>query len=149
MEGARRQELLGALDRARSQRERGAGATPSPGPRNGTEWVPSPALPPGTLDRDKVRATVREAVPLLFDCYQRELDEKPDFAGRLELVFTVAGEPDVGGLVEDVALESPNGMTERPAFAECVRETMLSLEFEPPEAGGKVVIRYPFEFSHD
>ncbi|MCP4449293.1 MAG: hypothetical protein GY811_28765 [Myxococcales bacterium] len=30
-------------------------------------------------------------------------------------------------------------------FSESIQETMYALEFEPPQGGGRVVVRYPFE----
>jgi hypothetical protein len=100
----------------------------------------------GTLDKEYIRSVVRDALPLLRECYELALASNPTLAGRLQVEFTIAGEPDVGGLVES-AETSKEGIGANEEMSECVRETMMSLEFPAPEGGGRVEVRYPFVFS--
>ena len=65
-----------------------------------------------------------------------------DTAGR----FTIDGEPEVGGIVS--ASEVTGGsLAEQQEMVTCVRETLFTAKFDPPEAGGTIVVEYPFAFS--
>ncbi|MEZ4365730.1 MAG: hypothetical protein R2939_05520 [Kofleriaceae bacterium] len=75
-------------------------------PAPGAEAVAQPAaaaptLPPaaGTLDRDTIRDAVKEMVPLITECYEAALEQRPDLKGSLVVEFTIEGEPDIGGVV--------------------------------------------------
>jgi hypothetical protein len=143
---ADRQRLLRAIAAARRAREaaQSEAATPDEPP------AAPPRLPardddPG-LDPEYIRDAVRDALPLIKECYEMALETAPDLSGRLVVEFTISGEAEVGGLVEraQVAGDSPIGLN--PLMAECVGQTVLSLEFPAPRGGGVVEVRYPFVF---
>ncbi len=100
---------------------------------------------PGTLPRDYIQERVREIVPLVRECYELGLEEEPSLAGRMVARFTIVGDPDIGGIVEEVTLGEESDL-ESPVVEECVRETMYTLELAAPEEGGRVVVNYPFQF---
>ncbi len=60
------------------------------------------------------------------------------------LRFTIAGDPDVGGIV--VASEVANEKTTivDPATRECIQESIYAARFPPPSGGGVIVVEYPF-----
>jgi hypothetical protein len=100
-------------------------------------------------DREVIQAVVREAIPLVADCYDRHLAAHPGRAGMVRVSFAITGEPGVAGLVEDAAIlpeDAKEGLGADPEFSECLRETLLSLEFPPPDGGGTVRVTYPFRF---
>jgi len=140
--------LARAIAEARVRRERtekerhdGAGDSPVGG---STEQPEEP--PRGKLSKEYIRGTVREAIPLIKECYHLALEENPELSGRLDVNFTISGEPDVGGLVEESDVVAEEGLAYNETLEDCVRETVYTLEFPPPEGGGVVKVRYPLRF---
>lgn len=144
-----RERLLRAIEAARSKREgreRGTGS-----PSNGSGLQPTgsaPELPAAQLDAKYIRSVVRGALPLLRECFTLARDSAPDAEGKVVVEFTIVGEKDIGGLVESATIISDNALSKNKAMAECVTETMMSLEYAAPEDGGKVMVKYPFVFRH-
>ncbi|HZJ70665.1 MAG TPA: AgmX/PglI C-terminal domain-containing protein, partial [Planctomycetota bacterium] len=152
-------EQRAALERAiqEARIRRAAGGVPReapPPPRSiGKRKIPaagqaSAGGDDGDLDKEYIRSVVHDAQPLLRECYELALDEDPTLSGKLTVEFTITGEPDVGGLVEE-ATTSKEGIGANQTLAECVAETMLSLQFPAPANGGVVQVRYPFLFATD
>lgn len=107
----------------------------------------APETPPrGRLSREYIQDAVRDTVPLIRECYEMALEENETLNGQLRARFTIAGEEDVGGYVESAEVEADDELANED-FLECVRETVMSIEFEPPEGGGVVEVTYPFNFA--
>lgn len=104
--------------------------------------------PHGRLDPQYIRDAVRAVTPLLAECYELARAEDPTLEGRLIVEFTIGGDPEVGGVVEQSAVAEDSALR-HPIMDECVRETMYTIELPPPEEGGRVDVRYPFVFSPD
>jgi len=144
-----RTALRTAIDRARQARAARSASSASAGaPR------PAPKLEPadsaGSMDKEYIRDRVREILPLLKECYTLALDDTPDLAGKLVVTFTIDGDPDVGGLIDGVGFDDDaSTMPVDANMRECMRETMLSIEIEPPPGGGSVEVHYPFVFRND
>jgi hypothetical protein len=142
-----RQRILQALEQARAAREgRPAGAAPTPAaaPRGA---APGPdGGGGGTLDKEYIRASIRELVPLVKECYENALLERPDLGGKLTVEFSIAGEPAIGGVVAESRIVGTDAGTLHAGLEECVRETMYGLKLEAPAGGGIVKVRYPFVF---
>jgi hypothetical protein len=144
-ERSRWQALRTAIERARAERVR--------------EWTKSRSSAPGgassdadaigTLPADYIRAQMQAIRPLIIECYEETLRTEPGLAGRLVVEFDIAGEPDVGGIVEDSRIDESSDLARSAALSECVRETIYSLELRAPEGGGRVQVRYPFVFRPD
>lgn len=142
-----RAALSRAIERARERRA--ASAAPSSAEAPPPE-APTLARPPvGVLDKDYIQERVRDVLPLLAECYTMALEDTPDLAGRVMTEFVISGEPDVGGLVEESTISDEGTTIAHPGMRECMRETLYSIEFEPPPNGGKVLVRYPFLFAPD
>ena len=121
----------------------------APATSSGATTVP-PALPPApTIEKEFIRASVRELIPLLVECYEQGLARDPKLAGSIIVDFTIEGEPGVGGVVGESAIDAAGSTLTDPAVRECVQETMFAIEIEPPADGGVVTVRYPFEFRSD
>lgn len=133
---AMRQQLLAQISAARSRR--GESSTAPAG---------SPDAPK-ELTKDYIRDQVRALIPLLTECYTNALADDPKLAGKMVVSFTIGGEPEVGGLVEESEIDPVNSTITNAGMIECVRETMYGAEFIAPSEGGRVVVHYPFEFSN-
>lgn len=141
-----RKELLRLVHRAREQREQGAAPMAAPGASGrGAELAPAT----GSLDKEYIRSTIKEAIPLVKECYELALREHPDLGGLLKVRFTIGAEPEVGGLVEQVEIDGQDPAALDPGLRECMEQTIYSLEFPPPEGGGRVNVTYPFRFAAD
>jgi len=140
---AAHRELLARVRAAQARRLSGAAGGAA---ATGSPATPSPALPGGDLDKDYVRESVREIIPLIEECYTLALERVPDLAGRVAVTFTIEGEPEVGGVIGSSQIEEKETTMADPAFLECVQETMYAVEIDPPSDGGVVTVTYPFEF---
>jgi hypothetical protein len=149
-------EARRARDAMRAQiletlRKRGEPIRPDPPPRK-AEARPPPkdeAQPThGKYDPEYIRATFREDMfPLLKSCYEGALKRKPDLAGKLVLGFTIVGDHDVGGVIEDADVEDDSTLKDD-EMETCVRESLMTLTFDkPPSGGGYVTVRYPIAFA--
>jgi RNA polymerase sigma factor (sigma-70 family) len=106
--------------------------------------VPVPA--PGTpLSKSTLRYAIVQMRPLLAECYNAALDRLPHEPSTLEVELRLSGEPDLGTLVEDVALNG--AIAQNAELAECVRETLFALELPPMTEGGTWAVHYPFAVS--
>jgi hypothetical protein len=142
-----REALVRAIAEARRRREDAAGAARlAGGSAPAGEHETGDEAPHGRLSKEYIRSVVHEATPLIRECYEMALEEDRDLAGTLRARFSIAGEADVGGLVETVDVEADDGLAVSATLVECMRETVYSLQFDPPEGGGRVDVTYPFIF---
>ncbi|MCA9688707.1 MAG: AgmX/PglI C-terminal domain-containing protein [Myxococcales bacterium] len=102
-----------------------------------------------TLDKDYIQARIREdLLPLATECYESALEQDEAIAGRMVMKFAIVGDEEIGGLVDNVELAEDNEIKHE-GLVECMRESMLSVTFDPPQGGGQVQVTYPFVFSTD
>jgi hypothetical protein len=103
----------------------------------------------GTLDKDYIQARIAEdLVPIAKECYESALEDDPKLAGKIVMQFGIAGDDEVGGVVDEASVDPSSTLT-HPALGECMRESMMSLSFPAPQGGGRVAVTYPFVFSPD
>jgi hypothetical protein len=103
----------------------------------------------GTLDKAYIQKRIREDfVPLAKECYAAALERDAKLGGKLVFSFVIVGDEDVGGVVESAELDPTSTLVEK-ELVYCLRESLLSLSFEPPKEGGMVTVTYPFVFSPD
>jgi hypothetical protein len=81
-------------------------------------------------------------------CYESALAREPALRGRVVVDFMIVGDAKVGGIVDqaEINLRSDIGDEE---LRSCIRESMLSMVFAPPDNNGWVTVTYPFVFSPD
>ena len=60
--------------------------------------------------------------------------------------ISIVGDEDIGGVVDEVALGEDSEI-KHPELLECLRESMYSVTFEPPEGYGTVRVTYPIVFA--
>ena len=137
---AARAEILRQVRAVHARRGAPAAAPSSSG------TTPAPALPPATIEKEYIRASVRELIPLIVECYEHGLARDPTLGGSIVVDFPIEGEPGVGGVVGESAIDAQASTLTDPEVRECVQETMFGIEIEPPAGGGVVSVRYPFEF---
>jgi hypothetical protein len=103
-----------------------------------------------TLDRNYVREAIRkQLVPVAEDCYNTVLTKHDAKAGgELIMKFTIIGVDEVGGVVEEAAIDEASTF-DNEFMRECMRESVMTVTFPPPPDGGRVEVRYPFTFSAD
>ncbi len=132
----RRKQLLLAIRAAKNRRE----LEHSEARDNGT--------PETGLSGDYIKEIVAEAIPEVKACYEQSLKETPDLEGKLIINFTISGEPDIAGLVDELEVtdESDEVIASNATMSDCMADTILSLEFDPPKHGGTVEVSYPFAF---
>ncbi len=118
-----------------------AGATDAAGAADA-----APAL--GHYEPAYIREVFREGMfPLMSQCYDNALAQHPKLAGKMVLSFTIVGDPEVGGVVDEADF-APESDIKDAELETCVRESLLTLTFDkPPSGGGYVAVKYPVEFA--
>ena len=100
--------------------------------------------PPFGVDRDGIRAAIRDAVPAIRECYDSwvRLDNK--LQGRLSVRFTITRTDDgAEGRVTEASLQ--DSQLGQPFMEGCVLNVFQGLRFQaPPE--GRTEVRYPLMF---
>ena len=88
-----------------------------------------------------------QAAPLVEDCYKKMLT-RVDGGGNVTVSLTVVGTKGTGGVVEDAQLSGLDAGTFDNAFSECVRQSLMAIQLEPPPAGASsVTISRPLSLS--
>ncbi len=85
----------------------------------------------------------------LGECYDIAKEQEPDLAGTVGLQFTLRGEPEVGGLVEDIKFVAEHSSIVNPPMRECMRESLYALELDPPDEGITVERLLTLRFSDE
>lgn len=134
-----RQELLEIIERARNLRLEGSGGAATGTSASGEEAT-------GRLDGKYIQSAIKDAIPLVKECYQLALHDTPDLSGKVIVEFSIVAEAGAGGIVESVDILSESGIGKDQTLTECLSQTVLSLQFPEPEDGGKVEVRYPMIF---
>ncbi len=93
-----------------------------------------------------IKASIKEVVPLIKECYENALRKDPKIGGKMVVTFEIVGDADLGGLVSTSAIDPKRSNITAPGLRECVRETIYALELPRPESGGKTRVSYPFRF---
>lgn len=134
-----RDRLATALAAARTARRRGAPTYEAP-----------PSEPLSLRDRtgdDSAWESRQVDVlsQLLGECYDLARVDDPDLAGSVVLLFEVSGEPDIGGLVDDVRFDETGTTIASSTLRECVQESLYALELDPPPEGVSVARQLSLE----
>jgi len=109
-------------------------------PAHAAEVPASPATVANPYcEPDDVKARVERATPQVVGCYERDVDVRRTFAGRLVVTFRIKE----GGRVARVKV--PSAVQGDAAFRECLAHSLQSVRFAAP-VGGECDIRFPFQF---
>jgi hypothetical protein len=105
--------------------------------------------PSHNLSREYLQTRIREDFyPLAMACYQNALAVNPALRGQIVVDFMIVGDSKVGGIVDQAKINDRTDIADA-EFTECMRESMLSMVFAPPDKNGWVTVTYPFQFSPD
>jgi hypothetical protein len=110
--------------------------------------IPAGASGPShNLSREYLQARIREDFyPLALACYESALAAQPKLAGKIVVDFMIVGDAKVGGIVDQAKINDRTDIDDA-KMTGCIRESMLSMVFAPPENDGWVSVTYPFEFA--
>ena len=147
---ARRDQMLKKLQAALTRRGLPEGSEASHADKKAEADAKLPAgSPAGTLAPAYIQQRVKEdLVPLARECYESALEDDAALAGRLVMRFAIAGDEDIGGVVDEVELAEDSDI-KHPGLLECMRESMYTVTFDPPEGYGRVSVTYPFVFAQE
>jgi hypothetical protein len=127
-------------------------APPEPAPAEPVAEEPPEASNPAaglvwSLDREGIKAAVREASPAIRECYEGWLEDRPDLGGKLTVRFVVGADADSGeGRVREAVLVSSS--LDQPFLEGCVLNALQELRFDRPETGD-LTVNYPLRFDPD
>jgi hypothetical protein len=146
-----RAKLEAALAAARARR---AAAAPAPAP---APTAPSPAPASSKLPmEDKTgddsaweHRQFQVMQEMLGECYELGLVEDPALAGKVMLLYTISGEPDIGGLVSDIRFDEGGTTIGQATMRECMAESLYALELDPPPEGVSVSRQVTLELEPD
>ena len=93
--------------------------------------------------QERVRS---DFVPMAKGCYDDFLRRKPEAEGVVSVGFEILGDESVGGVVNSAEIRDESTLRDE-SFETCLRESFLSVYFDPPPGGGKVSVVYPFRFA--
>lgn len=76
---------------------------------------------------------------LLGQCFDLGRAEDANLAGTVTMLFTLVGEPDVGGLLERVEIVDAETTITQQTIRDCFTQQLYALELDPPPNGVTVV----------
>ena len=94
----------------------------------------------GALDSADVDRVIKQNMPSIRYCYQKELQGHPGLSGKVSVKFTIAAD----GTVSSATTRTGASM---PAVEACLSARFLTMKFPRPKGGGVVIVSYPFVFS--
>jgi hypothetical protein len=95
----------------------------------------------GNVDKATVDRIVKQHLPQIRTCYERELSRNPKLSGKVTVKFVIAKDG-------SVSMSSSAHSTLRSPVAEaCVHGMFRRMRFPPPRGGGIAMIRYPLIFN--
>lgn len=136
----KREQIWSALDRAHDLQPAAPGSA-APAEQD-ADRLPQ-------LDPQYIRTAISEQLlPIVRECYDSALEDDPKLEGKLEVEFTIIGAEDIGGVVEDATIDEASTLDSE-FVRECVRESLMTVTFEPPPDGGRLVVSFPVRFAPD
>ena len=127
----------GGEGRTGNQRQAGdLGQRKESGPRVGAK----DPLVLGSIDKATVDRIVKQHLPSIRACYERELGRTPTLRGKLSVKFVIGKD---GGVS---TVSSRNDSLKTPAVSNCVHSRFMRMTFPKPRGGGIVTVNYPLVF---
>jgi len=94
----------------------------------------------GWLNKEEIRQVITEHIDEIRYCYDRELTNSPNLAGKMTVKFTITA----SGSVSSSDVAQPSALNS--ALEECVAARVRTWTFPKPSGGGVVLVTYPFTF---
>jgi Ca-activated chloride channel family protein len=95
----------------------------------------------GGMDREGIRRVIREHLPEIRNCYERELQSQPDLYGKIVLEWDI----EAGGRVGKAAVKTDS--LSNPKVGQCLTAHLRNWNFPEPPANTVGRVSYPFVFS--
>jgi FHA domain len=95
------------------------------------------AVATGDLDKNIIRRYIRQKLPRITYCYEKQLLVREDLSGTVVTQFQISPQ---GAVLNSKA----EGVSKE--VADCVAEVIQGIQFPKPKGGGLVQVRYPFTF---
>jgi hypothetical protein len=142
-----RATLMAALTKARKLRETGA-------PKRNEAKIAEMPAPLAIANKtgetsewqERQLATLNE---LLGECHTLASEEAGELTGTIGIRFTLAAEPELGGLVDALEFMEDYSTIDNANMRECMRESMYALELDPPPEGMQVGREITLRFEKD
>lgn len=109
-------------------------------PRGPMVFTPGTGTVKGSLSRDVIRRYIRRNLNQIRYCYEQELAQRPDLAGRVQVRFVISTS---GAVASSSVAGSTIG---NPRVEQCVARAVGRIGFPAPD-GGVVIVTYPFMFT--
>lgn len=99
------------------------------------------------LDPAAVEALSAEFLPLTHECIEQARERDPELVGLLAVEVDMAGDPELGAVIDDVRFPDERNEVRDPELQTCIRETALSMLLPSPEQGGqeRLMLTVPIE----
>lgn len=102
--------------------------------------IDEPATVSGGLDREVIRRVIVSHRPQIRYCYEKQLSNTPDLAGKVLVEFVITGEGSVSSAhVSEQTLSDAE-------VGKCIVSKVKTWTFPKPKGNGVVVVTYPFLF---
>ncbi len=96
----------------------------------------APSSSTAGLDKAVIRRVIRQHLPAVRYCYEKELITQPTLQGTVTVKFVIAADG-------SVASAAGSGL---PVVDACVATVVQKMVFPKPRGGGTVNVSYPFKF---
>jgi hypothetical protein len=93
-----------------------------------------------------IRTAMRDAIPLITDCYQQAMPQLADDETRIAAKLTLTSDPDVGTIIDAHQISDDQGRPLLATFDDCLRDTIQQLALPPIADGGTIEVTYPLTF---
>lgn len=92
----------------------------------------------GAMDKNVIRRVIRQQLPRVRFCYERQLQARPTLSGKVVAQFEISPE----GATTNVDVKGLD-----PSVSMCIAHALRTVRFPKPRGGGVVKVSYPFVFT--
>jgi TonB family protein len=92
----------------------------------------------GSLSKEVIRRVIQRHINEVRFCYEQELNQRPDLAGRVSVKFIISP----SGAVQAANVENSSLGAAR--AEQCIAQAVRRWTFPAPDGGGIVIVSYPF-----
>jgi hypothetical protein len=94
----------------------------------------------GSIDKELIRAVIREHAQQIRFCYEEQLAVSPKLAGKVLIKWTI----DADGNASNATVVSDGTSLADAKVHQCMMDRIVSWQFPKPKGGGIAVITYPW-----
>ncbi len=95
----------------------------------------------GALDKSIIDRIVKQHLPQIRYCYQKELNKNPKLFGKIVVKFVISKEGEVS------SASTKSSTMNNPIVEKCINSRFMRMRFPKPKGGGIVIVSYPFVFN--